>query len=794
MEKAVKIWLGILVVIALIGIITYITAKIPNTKMNTMSIITPPGTNYQSIIFDISVTNNGNVPADFWVVDAAPQLIKDNLPKGYLNKQSLNPGQTAHWYSNAIDPTLFGEQSINFNASIVSNFPISQYIGDFEGFTGVNWNTQEYLTDGWTLGGASGYFSYEYGGKSGKYIRMPGDTGYIYKSVGVVTSGSSIYFWGKLDPEAYLSGIGCYYVAEVATGCRTPNNSYDLTGSGKCNPSLTYSNWTLFKVVACASGNAEIRLGWSHNGADYDLISIGNSASDATKVNATTVYSGSKQFQYFKGICFRTSNLGYGYDNNIDGTPNGIAFDPNCTGNLTKYGYQSSYTSSGYTCDSQYGTRLMNIPFNKRKDSGGIFSGGNGNPGLYRYTDYPDKIAVCETDADGSGYKLYYYRRNAANPPNVDMSLTSVDIRSENYGYLLGSCYDGIKTTYLGETDVDCGGSSCKKCEYGRTCSANSDCYSNICSLTCQAGTRQVKVRVATNNYNYGSPCSSISQDSTNQEWLALNRKQFVKFRTNPTAVSTADFIDGGIAVTNTCGSILVKAGEYGGGYGSSGSMCGGFMPTECYSGNCFQKLFDITNGVSNVTRGSYRADSGFSLWWRDLGNSIEYGVCGDEGGGYRAVYVLFRQDVNCGASQAECYALSNSPNPTTPSNEMTCNTAGCYNPSQLTSYGKSTYSHIASGRCTNLGTLIATLPYITNIRYSLLDGCRLNWDTSGSPIGDGTAYLYYDSSENVYQCENDLDGAGYAYVKFTTTDSDVQYAQNSTIETTGFEDREVYC
>lgn len=41
------------------------------------------------------------------------------------------------------------------------------------------------------------------------------------------------------------------------------------------------------------------------------------------------------------------------------------------------------------------------------------------------------------------------------------------------------SCTDNIKNGY--ETDVDCGGKTCPKCDLGKKCTAPTDCLSNNC-------------------------------------------------------------------------------------------------------------------------------------------------------------------------------------------------------------------------------------------------------------------------------------------------------------------------
>lgn len=42
------------------------------------------------------------------------------------------------------------------------------------------------------------------------------------------------------------------------------------------------------------------------------------------------------------------------------------------------------------------------------------------------------------------------------------------------------TCADGMKNG--SETDVDCGGTACAKCEKGKACTANSDCASDVCT------------------------------------------------------------------------------------------------------------------------------------------------------------------------------------------------------------------------------------------------------------------------------------------------------------------------
>lgn len=51
------------------------------------------------------------------------------------------------------------------------------------------------------------------------------------------------------------------------------------------------------------------------------------------------------------------------------------------------------------------------------------------------------------------------------------------------------TCSDGVKNQ--DETDVDCGGAKCNKCDVGKTCTADADCASNSCdpaTMVCKAG------------------------------------------------------------------------------------------------------------------------------------------------------------------------------------------------------------------------------------------------------------------------------------------------------------------
>ena len=71
---------------------------------------------------------------------------------------------------------------------------------------------------------------------------------------------------------------------------------------------------------------------------------------------------------------------------------------------------------------------------------------------------------------------------DAAAPP-ADLAV-GLDMRSSDLA--AASCTDSVKNG--GETDVDCGGPSCPKCELGKGCGAASDCSTGQCNATVCVG------------------------------------------------------------------------------------------------------------------------------------------------------------------------------------------------------------------------------------------------------------------------------------------------------------------
>src|SRR6266542_6116692 len=81
------------------------------------------------------------------------------------------------------------------------------------------------------------------------------------------------------------------------------------------------------------------------------------------------------------------------------------------------------------------------------------------------------------------------------------------------------SCSDGVKNG--SETDVDCGGPCAKKCDLGKTCTANADCMSGLCpqttcvecidATTCPGADSECQTRTC-----YGNTCgiSNLAQNT----------------------------------------------------------------------------------------------------------------------------------------------------------------------------------------------------------------------------------------------------------------------------------------
>ena len=87
--------------------------------------------------------------------------------------------------------------------------------------------------------------------------------------------------------------------------------------------------------------------------------------------------------------------------------------------------------------------------------------------GAYDYAIYAGAYRWCWTEETGSGLTSY-------DRQDVFVWLDPTDVLS-----LEESCQDGLLNQ--DETDTDCGGSHCSKCENGYRCNTNSDCASGYC-------------------------------------------------------------------------------------------------------------------------------------------------------------------------------------------------------------------------------------------------------------------------------------------------------------------------
>lgn len=117
----------------------------------------------------------------------------------------------------------------------------------------------------------------------------------------------------------------------------------------------------------------------------------------------------------------------------------------------------------------------------------------------------------------------------------------------------------------------------------------------------------------------------------------------YVKFRTIFSAINTGSNSDGiafNTGYASSCNSgPLTKAGESTtSGTNSVSATCASYMASLGYT-----KLFNITNGITTLTRGSFIADSEFGLWNKISG---EYAVAGRVTSSGKCVYEIFKTSI----------------------------------------------------------------------------------------------------------------------------------------------------
>jgi alpha-tubulin suppressor-like RCC1 family protein len=94
------------------------------------------------------------------------------------------------------------------------------------------------------------------------------------------------------------------------------------------------------------------------------------------------------------------------------------------------------------------------------------------------------------------------------------------------------TCSDRIQDQ--DESDVDCGGASCGRCDTGESCNSNSDCLSNDCeNRVCLGGSA-------------GSPCASFCPSPETINWNSGTTYQSGALGTGAICRETTDFVAGG--------------------------------------------------------------------------------------------------------------------------------------------------------------------------------------------------------------------------------------------------------
>lgn len=203
-----------------------------------------------------------------------------------------------------------------------------------------------------------------------------------------------------------------------------------FNATGRC----TYNSGGTQTTLSDKTGSLSITI-FPEAGAGFDITV--NSGGTPTEYCGDTVCQVSESSATCPVDCavsssvkFRTTDLAY-----VSGSA--IGYSSSCGAELTKFGYGSSSSVSGYNCDdagngmaskgSQCGTAPVKVVSSIPGGFGGIYSG---TTSLWKGTN-AEKICVCRNEADGTGYKFAYYLTTDADATKVDSSSLSFDSLQE---------------------------------------------------------------------------------------------------------------------------------------------------------------------------------------------------------------------------------------------------------------------------------------------------------------------------------------------------------------------------
>ncbi|MEK6886678.1 MAG: hypothetical protein AABW88_02490 [Nanoarchaeota archaeon] len=233
----------------------------------------------------------------------------------------------------------------------------------------------------------------------------------------------------KIPPTIKLNVTNSTYGKDVkiicydASGCDLPSIKYGLSDVAKCNVTISYSKSILFTKPQTICWFAKDKVGNIATGSQFiQLKALGTTCTNG-------IQDGTETDKDCGGSCLGCAvNLKCSLpkdcaENYCD---NKVCKKPLCTDNL-KNGFESDLDCGGSSCN---GCSLGKI---------------------------------CTSNLDC-----------LSNSCNISVGKTEGICT-------ITSCTDNIKNGF--ETDVDCGGSSCKKCDADKICAANSDCSSGLCQF-----------------------------------------------------------------------------------------------------------------------------------------------------------------------------------------------------------------------------------------------------------------------------------------------------------------------
>ena len=193
-----------------------------------------------------------------------------------------------------------------------------------------------------------------------------------------------------------------------------------------------------------------------------------------------------------------------------------------------------------------------------------------------------ESVGVNDDDVESGGIDLTSSTSSATTmepTTNATEMMGSGSAADESGGD--GSCFDGIKNT--NETDVDCGGPDCDRCEPGQDCLEDSDCTTDVCENgECQPPTCYDGVQNGNENgVDCGGGCpNACGQDDPCEEDFECEEGEFCN--------------DEGLCEESSCENGIQDTFE-------TDIDCGGVDCPDCDDGGTCLQDEDCVSGVCDV-------------------------------------------------------------------------------------------------------------------------------------------------------------------------------------------------